>query len=70
MVLLEVTGLGGKEVKRAVSLAHTTDGTTKDEGAVGTGVTTRFIDISNAELDRSVILGGDKTTSGRAKKDV
>lgn len=65
-VLLEVAVLGAETVKGVIRLGLSTNESREDVGLGGTGNTARLIDISNVDLDGSVVLGSDETAGGRA----
>lgn len=66
MILLEVAVLSAEAVKRVVSLRGHADESGEDVGLGGAGEAASLVDISNVELDRGVVLGGDKTAGSRA----
>jgi hypothetical protein len=53
-------------VKSIVRLGFLTEETTESIGAEAVGGTTLSINISNVDLNGSMILGGDETVGGRA----
>ena len=62
------TILGSKTVDGIISLRLLADETRKSIGGEATGVTTAGIDLTDVDLDGSVVLGSDQTVSGGAKE--
>jgi hypothetical protein len=53
-------------VERIVALAHGTNEAAKSKGVVLASVSAVLVDFSNADLDRSVVLGLDDAVGGGA----
>ena len=64
--IILTTIISGQTVKGVIRLGFTTNETAESVGGVGTGQTTFSIDITNVDLDGSVVLGSDETVGGRA----
>ena len=66
ITIILTTVFSGQTVKGVIRLGFTTDETAESVGGIGAGQTTFSIDITNVDLDGSVVLGSDETVGGRA----
>ncbi len=64
--VLEEAVLRGQTVQRIVRLAHGADETRQGVRLEGVGDAAGLVNVGDVNLDGSVVLGSDESTSGRA----
>jgi hypothetical protein len=66
-ILFEETGRCCKTIERIISFTILTDKSGESERGVVTSDDTSSVNLGNVDLDGSMVLGVDETTSSRAK---